>query len=223
MTTAIIGVGRIGSALARHLVEGDERVVLAARNEANAVALAHELGKMATAASVTDAIAQADVVVIAVKPVPEAMEEVIRDHADVLDGKIVVDPSNQYILGPNNQFSRKLAEGQSSAAMVAAMLPPGARYAKAFGTLGADSLEGAAHRTPRRAVLFYATDDDGAAAALERLIAAAGFDAVKAGGLQDAARLELPDGDLHQWGALNGRLLDVDEAHAAVATPPVRA
>jgi 8-hydroxy-5-deazaflavin:NADPH oxidoreductase len=32
MTTAIIGVGNIGSAVAGHLVSGDELVVLAAKN-----------------------------------------------------------------------------------------------------------------------------------------------------------------------------------------------
>jgi predicted dinucleotide-binding enzyme len=76
---------------------------------------------------------------------------------------------------------------------------------------------------PRRAVLFYATDDDVAAAAIERLIAAAGFDPVRAGGVKDAARLEVPGGDLHQHGGLMGKLLDVDEASAAIAAPPAAA
>jgi 8-hydroxy-5-deazaflavin:NADPH oxidoreductase len=40
LTTAIIGVGNLGSALARHLVAGDELVVLAAQDEAHAQALA---------------------------------------------------------------------------------------------------------------------------------------------------------------------------------------
>ena len=88
---------------------------------------------------------------------------------------------------------------------------------KAFGSLGAGSLADAANRAPRRAVLFYATDDDQAAAAAERLITAAGFDPVKAGGVSDAARIEVPGGDLHQNGGLGGRLLDTDQARAAVA------
>jgi predicted dinucleotide-binding enzyme len=45
--------------------------------------------------------------------------------------------------------------------------------------------------------LFYATDDEGAAASAERLITTAGFDAVMAGGLSDATRIEVA-GDLHQ-------------------------
>jgi hypothetical protein len=66
-------------------------------------------------------------------------------------------------------------------------------------------------------VLFYATDDDRAAAAIERLITVAGFDPVKAGGVTEAVRIEMPGGDLHQGGGLGGKLLDADQAHAAVA------
>jgi predicted dinucleotide-binding enzyme len=98
----------------------------------------------------------------------------------------------------NGEAFRTLPEGQSSGQLVAALLPAGAHYVKAFGSLGAGSLADAANRAPRRAVLFYATNDDQAAAAAERLITAAGFDPVKAGGVSDAARIEVPDGDLHQ-------------------------
>jgi predicted dinucleotide-binding enzyme len=49
MATAIIGIGNIGGTLARHLVRGGEPVVLAAKDEANAAALAQELGELARA------------------------------------------------------------------------------------------------------------------------------------------------------------------------------
>jgi hypothetical protein len=39
---------------------------------------------------------------------------------------------------------------------------------------------------------------------------------LKAGGVADAGRIEMPGGDLHQAG-LNGALLDLDQARAAVA------
>jgi hypothetical protein len=120
-------------------------------------------------------------------------------------------------------MTRTLPENQSAGSVVAAMLPAGAHYVKAFGTLGADSLASAANREPRRAVLFYATDDDAAAAAIERLINAAGFDPRKVGGVADAGRIEVPGGDLHQNGGLNGQLLDVDQARAALAAGPTPA
>ena len=59
-------------------------------------------------------------------------------------------------------------------------------------------------------MLFYATDDDQAAAAIERLISAAGFDPVKAGGVDTAPRIE-------SFGALNGKVVDASEARIAVA------
>jgi predicted dinucleotide-binding enzyme len=217
MATAVIGIGNIGKPLAQHLVGGGERVVLAARDESRAVALANDLGELASAAPVEDAIARADVVVFAV--MFDAIKELIAEHADLLAGKVVVDPSNPVKLDDNGQLVRTLPDRQSAGSLIAGLLPDGAHYAKAFGTLAAESLDSGANRTPRHAVLFYATDDDQAAAAIERLITAAGFDPVKAGGVRDALRIET-FGDLHQFGGLNGRLLDLDEARAAVASVP---
>ena len=92
MATAIIGTGNIGGTLARHLVRGGEPVVLAAKDEANAAALAQELGELARAASVEEAIAEADAVVFAVWL--DTIKELIAKDAGLLDGKVVVDPSN---------------------------------------------------------------------------------------------------------------------------------
>src|SRR6266542_2608685 len=61
LTTAIIGVGHIGSALARHLVDGGESVALAAKDESRAEALAQQLGPLARAGSEDDVINGSDV------------------------------------------------------------------------------------------------------------------------------------------------------------------
>ena len=214
MTTAIIGVGHLGKTLAEDLVAGDERVVLAARDPADAAKVADQLGELASAASVADAIAQADVVVLAV--LLEVATELVPRYADALDGKIVIDPSNPIGIDDAGNMYRTLPKDQSAASVVTGLLPAGAHYAKAFGTLLAPSLQSAANRTPSRAVLFYATDDDRAGAAAQRLIRAAGFDPVKVGGVSDAARIEA-GGDLSQGGGLQGRLLDADQARAALA------
>jgi 8-hydroxy-5-deazaflavin:NADPH oxidoreductase len=66
----------------------------------------------------------------------------------------------------------------------------------AFGSMSADLLESASHRSPEPAVLFYATDDDRAGEEVERLIRTAGFEPVKIGGLEQSGRLEV-GGDLH--------------------------
>src|SRR5882672_2265450 len=213
MTTAIIGTGNIGGTLARHLVRGGEPVVLAAKDKANAAALAQELGELARAASVEEAIADADAVVFALWL--DTIKELIPKDARLLENKVVVDPSNPLGFDESGQMIRTLPEGQSAGSLVAALLPAGAHYVKAFGTLAADALASAANREPQRAVLLYAADD-AAATTIEQLIHTAGFDPLKAGGVADAGRIEMPGGDLHQAG-LNGALLDLDEARAAVA------
>jgi 8-hydroxy-5-deazaflavin:NADPH oxidoreductase len=213
MTTAIIGVGNIGSAVAGHLVSGDELVVLAAKNQSDAEAVAQKLGPRATAASVEAAIEGADAVVVALWL--DALRDVLPQNARGLVGKVVIDPSNPLGFDENGQMIRTLPDGQSSGSVVASLLPASAHYVKAFGTLAADSLANSANRQPR-AVLFYATDDDEAAAMAERLIRVAGFDPLKVGGIADAIRIEMPGGDLHQAG-LNGALLDLDQARAALS------
>ena len=213
MTTAIVGVGNIGSAVARHLVAGGESVVLTAKDESRAQALAEELGPLARAATVEDAISGADAVLLAVWL--DSMRELIPANASLLAGKVVIDPSNPIGFDASGQMTRTLPDGESAGSVVAALLPAGAHYVKAFGTLGADSLAASAHRDPL-AVLFYATDDDTAEKTAERLIRAAGFEPWKAGGVAAAGRIEAPSGDLHQYG-FNGEVVDLARARSVTA------
>jgi predicted dinucleotide-binding enzyme len=210
MTTAIIGVGNLGGTVARHLVGGGESVVLAAKDEAHAKALADELGANTSAASVEDAIASAEVVVLATWL--DQTRELVPARTRLLEDKVVVDPSNPIGFDESGQMFRTLPEGQSSGSVVAGLLPASAHYVKAFGTLGAvEQLATGANRDPR-IVLFYATDDDAAEATAQHLIRAAGFEPLKVGGVSAAGRIEGPDGDLQ------GQILTLEEARATIAT-----
>ncbi|QCD53595.1 NADPH-dependent F420 reductase [Streptomyces hawaiiensis] len=213
MVTAVVGVGAIGKTVAQLLVDGGERVMLASKDQAKATALAKELGDQADAASVRAAIDQADIIVFAVWF--DAIKELIAEYADLLPGKVVVDPSNALAADDQGNFTPILPEGQSAGSVIAGLSPAGAHYVKAFGSLPAELLASGADRAPQRAVLFYATDDGQAAAAAERLITAAGFDPVKAGGVRDTGRVEV-FGDLHTFGGLNGKLVTAQEGLAAV-------
>jgi hypothetical protein len=219
LTTAIIGVGNIGDAVARHLVAGGEPVFLAAKDRSRPQALADELGPLARATSVEDAIAGADAVLFAVWL--DTIKELVAEHGVLLENKVVIDPSNPLGFDEKGQMTRTLPDDQSAGAVVAALLPSRTHYVKGFGTLAADALASSANREPR-VVLFYATDDAAAAKTIERLISAAGFDPMKAGGLAAAGRIEMPGGDLHQFG-LNGELLDIGQARDAVASGGVSA
>ena len=213
MTTSIIGVGNLGGTVARHLVNGGEPVVLAAADEAHAETLADELGANASAASVEDAIASSDTVLLATWL--DQTRELMPGLTSLLENKVVIDPSNP-IGFENGQMIRTLPEGQSSGSVVAGLLPASAHYVKAFGTLGAvEQLATSANRQPR-VVLFYATDDGVAEATARRLITAAGFEPLKVGGGAEAGRIEGPDGELQ------GQMLDLAEARAAIATEGVQ-
>jgi 8-hydroxy-5-deazaflavin:NADPH oxidoreductase len=214
MASAIIGVGNIGKAVATHLTDGGEPVVLSTDNEAKARQLAAELGRGASAAGVADAIDQADTVIFAVWL--EVIKGLIAAHGARLVGKVVIDPSNPITAAADGTYPRTLPDGVSSASVISELLPSGVHLVKAFGTIGAEALANSANRTPERAALFYATDDDVAAATAKRLISAAGFDPLKVGGLDQALRIEM-FGDLHQFGGLGGKLVTVAEAQPLLA------
>jgi 8-hydroxy-5-deazaflavin:NADPH oxidoreductase len=112
MSTAIIGVGKIGGAVATHLTAGGETVVLAARSEASAEALARTLRDKASAASVADAIEQAEAVIFAVWF--DTIKELVAAYASGLDGKVVIDPSNPVAMNDSGGFSRTLPDGVSA-------------------------------------------------------------------------------------------------------------
>jgi hypothetical protein len=195
MTTAIIGTGGIGSAIARHLGSGGEILRLSSADKESARTLAAEIGGAAVAAAGNhDALQGADAVVLALRFT--VLKGVIDEIADSLAGKVVVVPSNPVSADAHGNVSRLLPDGQSSGELVAGWLPAGAHLAMAFGTMSAGLLESASNRSPEPAVLFYAAGDDRAGQEAERLIRTAGFEPVKIGGVGQSGRLEV-GGDLH--------------------------
>ena len=88
MTVAIIGTGRMGSALGRRLTRAETPVILASRVSAEAAALVRELGEHARTGETSDIARAADIVVLAVPYNPVA--DVPSEVGD-LSGKVVVD------------------------------------------------------------------------------------------------------------------------------------
>ena len=195
MTTAIIGTGGLGSVIARQLASGGETLRLSSADTESAQTLAAEIGEAAVVAvDNVDAVRGADAVVLALRFA--VLEGVIDETTDSLIGKLVVVPSNPVGIDARGNVSRLLPEEQSSGEVLAGWLPAGARLAMAFGTLSGDLFESASNRSPERAVLFYASDDDRAGEEVERLIRTAGFEPMKVGGIEQSGRLEV-GGDLH--------------------------
>jgi 8-hydroxy-5-deazaflavin:NADPH oxidoreductase len=195
MTTAIIGTGGLGSVIARQLAAGGETLRLSSADNESARTLAAQIGPAAVAAaSNRDALQGADAVVLALRFT--VLKDVIDEIAAPLAGKLVVVPSNPLTIDARGNVVRVLPEGQSSGKVAAGWLPTGARLAMAFGSLSAGLFVSASNRAPESAVLFYVTDDHRAGEEVERLIRTAGFEPVKAGGIEQSGRLEV-GGDLH--------------------------
>ena len=195
MTTAVIGTGGIGSVIAHELASGGETLRLSSADHESARTLAAQIGRGAVGAvNNRDALRGAEAVVLALRFT--VLQGVIDEIAGSLIGKLVVVPSNPLSTDAQGNVSRLLPEGQSSGKVVAGWLPAGAHLAMAFGTMSAGLFRSASNRSPEPAVLFYVTDDDRAGQEVERLIRTAGFEPVKAGGIEQSGRLEV-GGDLH--------------------------
>ncbi len=195
MTTAIIGTGGLGSAIARQLASGGEALQLASVDPESARRLAAAIGGAAVAAvDNRSALPGADAIVLALRF--SVLNEVIDEIADALGATPLVVPSNPVGLDAQGNVVRLLAEGQSSGEVVAGWLPAGARLAMTFGTMSADLFESSSRRTPEPAVLFYVSEDEQGNDDVEQLIRTSGFEPMRIGGLDQSSRLEV-GGDLH--------------------------
>jgi 8-hydroxy-5-deazaflavin:NADPH oxidoreductase len=212
MSTAIVDLGNIGSRLAKNLTTGGQKVIVADKTLAKGEKLAAELGRNAEAMTVADALAKADVIILAIYF--DAIKQLIGSHRAALASKIVVDPSNPIAPDGKGGFKKTIPAEQSSGQLISALLPDTTQLVKAFGTLGAESLASGANRTPERAVLFYATDYPKAGDIVAKLITASGFSPVSIGGIDQSMRIEV-GGDLHEFGKL-GKLVSVKEAEPLI-------
>lgn len=212
MKTAVIGLGHIGGQVALNLIAGGQHVIAANHGPTKAQEFAKASGGKARAASVASAIDEADILIFAVYF--DAIQTLLKAYRNRLPGKIVVDPSNPVAPDGTGGFKKTIPQDQSSGTILAAQLPAGAKFVKAFGTLGAGSLKTGARRSPEPNVLFYASDDLDAGNAVADLIKASGFAPVRVGGVNQSIRIEV-FGDLHEFGKL-GKLVTVKEAAALV-------
>jgi len=174
MRIAVIGTGNVGGAIGGRWRAAGYDVAFGAR----APAAAGPGG--APVASVAEAIAGADVVLLAV-PGP-AVADVVGAHGQELAGKVVIDAAN------------RIGEPEFNSRAALAEHAPGARYVRAFNTLGWENFA----EPPAGAGLFFAADPDARPVA-EELISAVGLDPVYVG---DAGAAGTVDGVLPLWFAL---------------------
>jgi predicted dinucleotide-binding enzyme len=149
----VIGGGRVGGALAATWREQGHDVTVSTRE------------------TVAPTAAAAEVVVLALPG--SAIEDALAT-AGPLDGKVVLDATNNVSGGPSG--------------LEIATLVPGARYVKAFNTIFSTFM----HDTPPSdpASLVYCGDDVDAKAMVAQLIEDAGFEPVDVGGSEATSWIE---------------------------------
>jgi 8-hydroxy-5-deazaflavin:NADPH oxidoreductase len=119
MTTAVLGTGNIGGTIGRAFARAGIPTVFGSRHP-DTSDIAGDSG--ARVSSIDAALGEADVVLLAVPA--GAVDEILRTHGSALSGKLVIDAANN-VGGAVANFAPQVAE-----------LAPGARYARAFNTLG---------------------------------------------------------------------------------------
>ena len=127
------------------------------------------------------------------------------EQCESLEGKIVVDTTNQFGAGPG-----PTAE-QTAAAFNAARMP-GARYTKCFNTLTSAFQAQVAHRDPR-VVQWLCGDDADAKQLVATLVRDAGYEPIDLGGIDSCAVMEAP----RRPGAVYGEEYRLPEAEQVVA------
>lgn len=181
MKIAVIGTGNIGSTLGRAFAEAGHEVLFGSRTPDDASVAGDTRAQVADVAT---AVGASEVIVLAIPG--RAVEQFGDEHAAALEGKLVVDCTNN--LGGQGPTNGRAALSTSVRAL---------RYARAFNTLGFENFQ-----NPRfggeTADLFYASANADRPT-VEALVTAVGLRPVFVG--EDAE--DAVDGLLPLWFTLS--------------------
>jgi predicted dinucleotide-binding enzyme len=184
-TVAVIGTGRVGSALGPRFAALDYKVVYGSRNPSSddVVALVARTGGEAAAATQQDAAIQAEIIVLAIPW--SATGQVVKDLGD-LDGKIIIDVTNaiEFVKGGQMQMAVDTSAGE-----LVQSWAPGASVVKAFNTISFTVMANT-DAAGGPVTVPIAGNDEEAKQKIAGIIQAMGFETMDVGPIRNARVLE---------------------------------
>ncbi len=182
MQIAVIGAGAIGRTLSNRLAAAGEDVTVGVRSPEKAAR--GEIDARAAIATVEDAIERADAVIVAI---PGAqIPAFVGDHAGRLDGKVVIDATNDLASGHAGSLNHVDAWAAKA---------PGASVARAFCSVGWENFA-EPDFAGTTATLFWCGPEGAAGDTVAAIIRDVGLEPVRIGDLGAAGTL---DGVARLW------------------------
>lgn len=179
---AVIGSGMVGQALASGLAKYSYDVTVASREGKQVDGWNGKVAKFA------EAVAPADVVVLAIKG--SAAEDVVHGLATQLAGKTVIDVTNPIAdAPPDNGVIRFFTTLDESLMERLQRLAPDARFVKAFSSVGAGSMVNPNFGGTKPS-MFIAGNDPGAKREVTEILDQLGWETEDMGGAEAARAIE---------------------------------
>ena len=204
----IIGSGNIGSTVGTLWVKAGHQVLFSSRNPQNLKQLVEDLGPLARAGTVGEALAFGDVVFVGVPY--GAYPQLAKDYAKEFSGKIVLDAGNA-VLARDGEIGKDARE--KGVALTSARLLAGARIVRAFNIMNFRKVASLSNRPEGRIAMPIAGDDQEALKVASGLVRDAGFDPVVVGSLQRSKLFE-------QGGPLYGAEMSAQEMRERINMLP---
>jgi predicted dinucleotide-binding enzyme len=195
---AILGAGDIGGTLGRKWARAGHTIAFGVKNPASekAQSLREELGEHILIGSPTEALAESDIVLLAVPGT--AVEEIIATHAQLLDHKIIIDATNQMTKGKSEATKQWQGQGALNSLGTLQTHAPNAQVYRAFNTYAWEAFAEPIYKGIQ-ADLFYCGPEGEALTVVEQLIAEIGLHPMRLG---DLDQIEVVDEILRLWGTL---------------------
>lgn len=181
----IIGSGHIGGTIGGLWIKKGHQVAFSSRHPDELKPMVAELGRLARAGTVEEAIAFGDVLFIAVPY--GAVPQIGKDYSAAMKGKVMLDACNA-VSARDGAVADEVE--QTGIGVTTQKYFPGVRIVRAFNTMSYMIFAREANRPDPKLAVPIAGDDPQAVQIAAGLVRDAGFDPVVVGKLADARRFQ---------------------------------